>query len=292
MQIPSSQKLEFLSLWVPSCDSRSQDSKFKFCWGGARTWWASGPDRMPENVAIISNVEPEGVDCSSYYVKTRDLVPDRDDPVTTSLLSEVGSNEWTRSCNAMLAIRRTIRFQHLSFEEYAKEALELLLQEASSLRSVVSKSALLCVTDLLDTYDTHVLFTDDTLARSCFICLVEMNLTGKRFVAVEAKKALEAYSRCLPVHRSVGLSLALSSHRNANFRRVLLQNMCYICTIYTISQEVEVIYLTMNIFDTSDLFFKSSTIAKWIPVLQTMVSVFIHPIRISILTRVCPIGSW
>jgi len=197
-------------------------------------------DRMPEHIASINNLEPEGVDCSSYYVETRDLIPGRNDTATDSLLSEVGSNEWTRSCNAMLAIRRIIRFQYHSFEGHAKEALELLLQEARSLRSVVSKSALLCVTDLLDTYDTNVLFIDDTLARSCFICLIEMNLTGKRFVAVEAKKALEAYSRCLPAHRSIELSLALSSHRNANFRRVLLQNMCYICKMCNISRDVEV----------------------------------------------------
>jgi len=180
---------------------------------------------MPERGVLAREDEPPQVDVSSFYVSS-DQLSSCEEPGTSiaRVVSEVSSKEWMISCNAMLYIRRLVRFHKDAFESHAEPALHSILQQMRNLRSVVSKSALLCATEIIDGYDTSKILKDEDSIQRCFCNLIEMNSSGKKFVAVEARKALAALSTNLSL-TLVNLSLENVDNPNASFRSVLMQNL-------------------------------------------------------------------
>lgn len=73
--------------------------------------------------------EPPQVDVSSFYVSS-DQLSSCEEPGTSiaRVVSEVSSKEWMISCNAMLYIRRLVRFHKDAFESHAEPALHSILQ--------------------------------------------------------------------------------------------------------------------------------------------------------------------
>mmetsp|Transcript_2038 Transcript_2038/g.7612 ORF Transcript_2038/g.7612 Transcript_2038/m.7612 type:complete len:230 (+) Transcript_2038:102-791(+) len=171
-----------------------------------------------------TGVEPVDVDCAVFYVRSSELTPLESSNVSISdLLCGIQSVEWTNSCSALLSVRRLVRFHQKFLEPYVAEILQACLKQAKNLRSVVSKTALLCVSDLLQLCESNLLFLSEESMRSCLQTLLEISICGKKFLAVESDSVLQDFMDNSPACNIARICLHEVEHNSPAYRSALVR---------------------------------------------------------------------
>ena len=148
-----------------------------------------------EPVILPTGIEPVQVDCTLFYARSNELTPleGLENLSIPDLVWDIESVHWTQACSALLSVRRLVRFHPLFLESHIADILQACLKQTKNLRSVVSKTALLCVSDLLQICQSQLLFTSEETMRSCLRTLLEISTSGKKFLALESDSALQGF---------------------------------------------------------------------------------------------------
>jgi len=158
-----------------------------------------------------------------FYAPTNELMPlTSSDLSLESIEGDINCSQWVRACTAMLSLRRLVRFNRMLAEPRIAEMLHATLKQTRNLRSVVSKTSLLCIADILLAFKADLLFPSEESARSCLRSLLELNLAGKIFIAKESTVALQRFRQSLPPKQFARIALAEVLHNNPGFRAELV----------------------------------------------------------------------
>ena len=177
----------------------------------------SQPTNLP------TGVEPLHVDHSHWYTPAEELTP-LPEQVTpfTDIVAVICDEDWTQSCSALLSVRRIVRHDSDAFKVHSCYALGKCILQTRNLRSVVCKTALLCCTEILETYEEELLFSDEDFATEVLSKLIEVSSSGKRFLAQQSRHALQAFLNCVSPAKFISFALSVVEHPNPMFRSIVV----------------------------------------------------------------------
>eukprot|EP00210_Caulerpa_lentillifera_P009741 g9290.t1 len=173
--------------------------------------------RLPTGDEPVKVVEAE-------YIPTEKLVPlDDAKAKLESILLELDSKNWQEMVNGINNVRRLV----VHNSELAKSMLDSLvtfvLQLVKNPRSLVSKTAVLCITDMVSHLgDEMIQFLDvggpQKPAMSVLCQLFLKSTTDKQFVVEEVQKTLKVIGERLSTDKTVDLLVPYTQHKNQKIR--------------------------------------------------------------------------
>jgi len=182
------------------------------------------PDKPVDCTKLPDGPEPTVIEIE--YPDTEDLVPVEGDPavVLTDSLSGMNSPEWVDGCAALVMMRRLARHHAAVCAPAFPDALPAIVKAIRSLRSALSKTAIMTARDLFlcDAPAMLPICNTGSVAQPVNSLLAQLLLKAasndKKFVIEEAQKALITMTETLDPSQFLRLLLPYTEHKNPKVR--------------------------------------------------------------------------
>ena len=178
------------------------------------------PDKPQECTKLPDGPEPIVIEIE--YIATEDLQP-LDGDVATSLsesLQGIASPDWVEACSALTVLRRAATHHAAACIPALPQAAPSVIKSAKSLRSTLSKTAIMTLRDLyLSCPDVMLPLTDiggpaQPLTSALAQLLLKAASNDKKFVIEEAQRTIITMAEKLPHVEFLALLIPYTEHKN------------------------------------------------------------------------------
>lgn len=182
------------------------------------------PDKPVECTKLPDGPEPVVIEIE--YTPTEDLQP-IDGDVATALseaLQGIASPEWAEACTALTVLRRAATHHAAACTPALPQAVPHVIKAAKSLRSTLSKTAIMTLRDLYLTCAEEMLPLTDIggpaqpLTSALAQLLLKAASNDKKFVIEEAQRTIITMAENLPPVGFLTLLIPYTEHKNPKVR--------------------------------------------------------------------------
>lgn len=175
--------------------------------------------QLPTGDEPIKHIEAE-------YISTEDLTPLKDPTYTLSvILDELKTRDWQEMINSVNTVRSLVVHHKVEAMVILEKLIPAVLKLLKNPRSSVSKTAILCFTDMVISLKNEVLPCLDLgpgpnqkLTQSVLFQLFLKSSTDKQFITEEIQKTLKSIGTVLDVDKTMDLVIPYTQHKNQNVR--------------------------------------------------------------------------
>lgn len=174
-------------------------------------------------VQLPSGEEPtKGIEAE--YISTEELEPLTDASGTLDLiLDQLKSTNWQEMIEALNTVRRLIVYSSKDAKLILEPLVNAVLKLMKNPRSLVSKTAIMCFTDMITFLGDEIVPLLDKEGpqkpgNSVLSQLFLKATTDKQFVAEEVKKTLNAIGKGLDIDKLMELVIPYTQHKNQKIR--------------------------------------------------------------------------
>lgn len=197
----------------------AKEARIRLGYESEETTSNSKEPQLPSGEEPIKRIEAE-------YISTEDLTPLEDPTQSLSvILDELKTRDWQEMIKSVNIVRSLVVHHKVEAMVILEDLIPAVLKLLKNPRSSVSKTAILCFTDMVFRLKNEVLPWLDLgqgpqkkLTQSVLFQLFLKSSTDKQFITEEIQKTLKSIGTELDVDKTMDLVIPYTQHKNQNVR--------------------------------------------------------------------------